>query len=150
MLLKHHPDKAGRGEAGPLSLRTQGAFTTLSDPAKRRAYDSQCDFDDAVPSGSEPIASVADFLSLYRPVFQRNARFSNKKPVPELGDAGTPADELHRSYAPWHNFDSWRDSTHVAEHGVGSAGGRDEERWVQQQNAKEAKADKEEVYKATE
>ncbi len=66
MLLKYHPDKkAGVAESevhetNPRFLSIQKAYDTLSDPERRRGYDSQFDFDDSIPSGNE----TADFFEV--------------------------------------------------------------------------------------
>lgn len=104
LLLKHHPDKKGGGSAAaaaaetdPVFLAIQKAFDVLSDPDKRRGYDSQFDFDDSIPSGFES----GDFYDVYGPVFKRNARFSTKKPVPQLGDSSTPIARVKAFYKFW-------------------------------------------------
>lgn len=33
---------------------------------------------------------------VYAPVFQRNARFAVKRPVPELGNADTPIEDVYK------------------------------------------------------
>lgn len=71
--LKYHPDKTGRGEEDEVFLLVKAAFDTLSDPMKRRSYDSTVDFDEAIPKeGVEP----DDFYKEYKPVFERNLRFA--------------------------------------------------------------------------
>ena len=61
------------------------AFETLGNPVRRRAFDSVDPlFDDAVPAVL-PREKEADFLAVFGPVFARNARWSNKTPVPLLG-----------------------------------------------------------------
>lgn len=51
--LKHHPDKLGDKytEADKkIWLQVQKAYETLSDPAKRKKYDSSLPFDEKIPS----------------------------------------------------------------------------------------------------
>lgn len=71
MLLIHHPDKTGRGETDPIFLRIQDAYNTLTSTEKRRAYDSQCDFDEKIPDEFDKIEDEAAFYKLYGPVFSR-------------------------------------------------------------------------------
>lgn len=147
-MLKYHPDKRSENskavveqadvdgnDTDPAFLAVQTAFETLSDPAKRRAYDSQFDFDDSIPRGDEVIKTHQDFFDLYGPVFKRNAKFSERKPVPELGDDSTPIEEIVAFYEFWHQFESWRDFSKFDEHNVEDADHREERRWMEKQNA---------------
>jgi DnaJ family protein C protein 2 len=137
--LLYHPDKTGLAEeSNPVFLKVQAAFETLSDPSKRKAYDSTAlTFDDNIPKGNEP---EEEFYDTYRPVFERNLRFdarldpssqnknssnnnkrSSKKKghhhkdrsnrPPEIGDDSTPLEEVHAFYDYWIHFESWRDFT---------------------------------------
>lgn len=82
--LKYHPDKTGRGEEDYVFLKIKEAFDTLSDPAKRRSYDSSVDFDDTIPKeGVVP----KKFFKVYGPVFERNLRFAVHK---TMGDENGP------------------------------------------------------------
>lgn len=111
MVLKYHPDKIGTGESTPkeikeLFLKIQHANEILSNPDKRRGYDSNFHFDEWIPD--EPIPE-SDFYSVYVPIFQSNSRFSENKPCPELGDETTSYEDLMKFYRFWRNFKSWRD-----------------------------------------
>lgn len=72
--LKYHPDKTGRGEEDEVFLLVKAAFDTLSDPTKRRSYDSTVDFDEKIPPEG---VEEADFYTVYGPVFERNLRFAS-------------------------------------------------------------------------
>lgn len=81
MVLKHHPDK--RKAAGePIKEGDNDYFTCitkayemLSDPVKRRAFNSvDPTFDNSVPSKSE---AKDNFFEVFSPVFERNSRWSN-------------------------------------------------------------------------
>jgi hypothetical protein len=62
---------------------------------RRRAFDSVDPlFDDTVPAVLAKDKAEADFFAAFGPVFDRNARWSNKTPVPLLG---MPASKLCRS-----------------------------------------------------
>ncbi|KAE8891663.1 hypothetical protein PF005_g5166 [Phytophthora fragariae] len=152
VLIEHHPDKTGKTENDPNYLAVQKAFTTLMDPQKKRAYDSQCDFDEWIPSGNEKVAENdpqgegKSFYELYGPVFLANARFSENKPVPALGGDDLPIDEVYAFYDFWNKFDSWRDFTHDSEHDVDSAEHRDHKRWMAKKNEAAAKKKKKKEY----
>ncbi|KAL7438068.1 hypothetical protein ACHAXM_006023 [Skeletonema potamos] len=72
--LKYHPDKTGRGEEDEVFLLVKTAFDTLSDPMKRRSYDSTCHFDESIPPEG---VEEQDFYTVYGPVFERNLRFAS-------------------------------------------------------------------------
>jgi hypothetical protein len=105
-LLLYHPDKgSAKYDSDTVFLAVQKAYDILSDKTKRRAYDSTNEFDDTIPSG-EP---VEDFYATYGPVFRANARFAEKLPVPDLGDADSSEKSVEAFYAYWVRFESWRD-----------------------------------------
>lgn len=148
-VLMYHPDKAqfktsdGK-EDRTVFLKIQEAFNVLSNETKRRAYDSQLPFDESIPTEEKVQKALAKgphkFFKLFAPVFQRNARFGIKKPVPNLGDMETPMMEVYKFYEYWVNFESWRDFTGVgAEHKPEDAGSREEKRWMQKENERVAK-----------
>lgn len=170
LVLKLHPDKqqatsggtpspgtpttpgGNRDQAGPtdpLFLAIQKAYDVLSNPDKRRAYDSKYEFDDAIPSGQEKLAPPGqgfkgqyrlsgDFFQIYGPVFERNGRFSVRQPVPKLGNASTAMESVEAFYAFWFTFESWREFTGSTEHDPNDAEFREEKRWMQKENKKEA------------
>lgn len=91
--LKYHPDKTGRGEEDEVFLLVKAAFDTLSDPVKRRSYDSTVDFDESIPKEG---VDETEFYDVYGPVFERNLRFASfndpaKQAVKEGGDMASPA-----------------------------------------------------------
>ncbi|RUP49003.1 DnaJ domain-containing protein [Jimgerdemannia flammicorona] len=145
-VLKHHPDK--KAATGGLNDDAffkciQRAFDTLMDPVKRRQYDS-VDFGMADEDTNVPSAKASgDFFKLWRPVFEREARFSNKQPVPQLGDINTPHNEVEEFYAFWHNFDSWRSFEWLDKEDV-DGDNRDNKRFQEKKNrAERAKLKKE-------
>jgi DnaJ homolog subfamily C member 2 len=148
-VLLYHPDKqqntaACEEDARAIFLKIQEANTVLSNDDKRRAYDSQLDFDDSIPTEEETKAAckqgLAAFCQLYDPIFKLNARFAVSKPVPSLGDHSSSMQQVFQFYDYWIKFDSWRDFTNVnREHNPDSATSRDEKRWMMKENERVAK-----------
>ena len=107
-LLLYHPDKgSAKYDTDAVFLAVQKAYDILSDKTKRRAYDSTNEFDDTIPSGDHE--DGFDFYATYGPVFRANARFAEKLPVPDLGDADSSEKSVEAFYAYWVRFESWRD-----------------------------------------
>ncbi|XP_066580199.1 dnaJ homolog subfamily C member 2 [Amia ocellicauda] len=150
MVLKHHPDK--RKAAGEQIVEGDNDYFTcitkaieiLSDPVKRRAFDSvDPTFDNAVPTKSE---AKENFFEVFAPVFDRNARWTSKKHVPKLGDMNASFEEVDSFYSFWYNFDSWREFSYLDEEEKEKAECRDERRWIEKQNrASRAQRKKEEM-----
>lgn len=146
LVLVHHPDKLTdpTDEQRKHFLLIQEAFEIISDPEKKRRYESTIDFDDSIPEGFKK-GNSAEFFNVFGPVFKRNARWSSKPRVPELGDEETAMESVKRFYDFWHNFDSWRDPLAIAEqdeielHNLEEAECREERRWMERENAKIAK-----------
>ncbi|KAJ0015333.1 hypothetical protein NQD34_008953 [Periophthalmus magnuspinnatus] len=150
IVLKHHPDK--RKAAGEQIVEGDNDYFTcitkaieiLSDPVKRRAFDSvDPTFDNMVPSKSE---GKENFFEVFGPVFERNARWSSKKHVPKLGMLESTFEEVDNFYSFWYNFDSWREFSYLDEEEKEKAECRDERRWIEKQNrASRAQRKKEEM-----
>lgn len=146
-VLLYHPDKmqnSGNSDDRSIFLKIQEAFSTLLDEKKRRAYDSQLDFDESVPTLAEiknaSKVSANHYCSFVGPFFVVNARFAERKPVPSIGDDQTSIDQVYQFYDYWVKFDSWRDFTNVnCEHNPDSATSREEKRWMIKENDRNAK-----------
>jgi DnaJ family protein C protein 2 len=174
--LKYHPDKEGANKESkegddPVFLKVKEAFETLSDAAKKKAYDSTADFDDSFPSASD-VMTDSTFYKVFGEIFERNLRFAaendpdqaqaaavrkkknkkgknSKKSGPMvLGDDNTSISEVHDFYDYWVKFQSWRDYTlaasKVTEHDTELAGDRYEKRWMEKEIGRKAKAMKKE------
>lgn len=77
----------------------------LSDPIKRRQYDS---VDEKANICMPSKKDTTDFYKQWNEVFESEARFSNQHPVPNLGNEHSTKEEVEGFYNFWYNFDSWR------------------------------------------
>ncbi|XP_070558793.1 dnaJ homolog subfamily C member 2-like [Ptychodera flava] len=138
-VLKHHPDK----RKGSMEPRKDGdddyfscitkAYEILGNPQKRKSYDSvDPEFDDFVPFANQE--SKDNFYKVFTPVFNRNARWSNKKRVPKLGDKDASRDDVMDFYDFWYEFDSWREYSYQDEEEKEKGQDRDERKWIDKQN----------------
>eukprot|EP01061_Rhynchopus_euleeides_P042262 TRINITY_DN73783_c0_g1_i1.p2 TRINITY_DN73783_c0_g1~~TRINITY_DN73783_c0_g1_i1.p2 ORF type:complete len:610 (+),score=343.76 TRINITY_DN73783_c0_g1_i1:52-1881(+) len=130
--LETHPDKTGGDDT--LFKSVQVAGEVLTNPLKRKAYDSSLPFDDSIPPAK---VLPENFYSAYRPVFHRNSKWYlyGKEKCPELGDDKTPMEEVDSFYSFWLAFKSWRDFSHsAAEHDLEQAEYREERRWMEREN----------------
>ncbi|KAF7727440.1 DnaJ (Hsp40), sub C, member 2 [Apophysomyces ossiformis] len=113
-VLKHHPDKKvsqGGIDDDSFFKCISKAYECLSDPSKRRLYDS---VDYGIPDPQVPkLKKTDDFFTVFRPIFELEARFSNKSNVPVLGDLDSSEEDVMRFYDFWYNFDSWRTFDHL-------------------------------------
>ena len=115
-------------------LKLKEAYDTLSDPEKRKKYDSTIVFDDSIP---EDIPyNENNFFSTFGPVFLQNSIWSKKKPVPKLGDMNSPLQKVKLFYKFWHNFQSWRDFSVEGEYDLEEATSRFEKRQMLKENKK--------------
>lgn len=118
-------------------LLIQDAYEALIDPVFRRQYDSGLPFDESLPSASDVDSTdPQSFFKVFSPVFAANARWSSKKPVPDLGCLSSSAKEVNRFYQFWLHFDTTRDFATKDEYDTSEAECREERRWMERQNQK--------------
>jgi len=141
-VLKHHPDKKAANQTPIPGLNEQDYFTcitkayeTLSTVEGRRAFDSVDEtFNDNIPTSFN--STKQDFFKIFGPSFLGNSRWSNVKPVPQLGSMESTLDEVNAFYSFWYEFDSWREFSYLDEEEKERAENREERRWMEQQNRK--------------
>ncbi|KZT01331.1 DnaJ-domain-containing protein [Laetiporus sulphureus 93-53] len=146
-VLKHHPDKkagvAGDSNDDAFFKCIQKAFEVLTKPERRRQFDSVDPYYEAlesdVPTASE-LKSAKDtqyFFKVFTPVFEREARFSRKQPVPMLGSYDDTKGKIEEFYDFWYNFDSWRSFEYLDKEVNEGSDNRDDKRYTEKKNKSE-------------
>lgn len=138
LALKFHPDKLGdkiTEQDKAMWLKIQDAYETLSDPVKRKRYDSSLPFNESIPQEGD-WTDEKSFYEVFSAVFNRNSMWAKKKPVPNLGDDSTPLAEVKKFYKYWDNFDSWREFSQYDEYDLNEAQDRYERRYMDNENRK--------------
>jgi len=156
-VLKHHPDKkagvAGDSNDDSFFKCIQKAFEVLINPERRRQFDSVDPYfellEQDVPTASQ-IKNAKDpnaaFFKLFAPVFEREARFSRKQPVPMLGAYEDPKEAVEGFYDFWYNFDSWRSYEYLDKEVNEGSDNRDDKRYTEKKNKSErARRKKEDI-----
>lgn len=137
-VLKHHPDKkaaSGKDENDNFFKCIQRAHETLTDPIKRRQFDSVDEAADVEPpSKKETQKKAGNFYKLWGKVFDAEGRFSKKQPVPALGNEDSTRDHVEGFYNFWYNFDSWRSFEYLDEDVPDDNENRDQKRHVERKN----------------
>lgn len=135
-MLKHHPDKkaaAGKAQDDNFFKCIQKATEVLSDPTKRRQFDSVDENADVEPP-SKKEAQGSKFYKLWGKVFESEGRFSKNQPVPKLGDDKSTKEDVETFYNFWYNFDSWRSFEYQDEDVPDDTESRDQRRHIEKKN----------------
>ncbi|SBS90746.1 DNA-binding chaperone, putative [Plasmodium malariae] len=132
---KYNIEKLTEEEKKLMFLKIQDSYTILSDKILRKQYDSSVPFDEYIPTLIE-LEEASNFYEFLRPVFKRNAKWSAKKPVPDIGDENTHIESVKYFYDFWYNFVNWRDFSYQNEYDYEEAECREERRWMERENKK--------------
>jgi len=137
-VLKHHPDKkaaSGKDENDNFFKCIQRAHEILSDPVKRRQFDSVDEAAEKEPPSKKDVQKKpGNFYKLWGPVFEAEARFSKKQPAPKIGNDNSTREEVEGFYDFFYNFDSWRTFEYLDEDVPDDNENRDQKRHVERKN----------------
>ncbi|KAI9513502.1 DnaJ-domain-containing protein [Russula earlei] len=147
-VLKHHPDKkagaVGNSNDDAFFKCIQKANDVLTHPEKRRQFDSVDPYYDLLEADVPTTQQVTKaknpnsaFFKLFAPVFEREARFSRKKPVPLLGEYSDSKEVVETFYDFWYNFDSWRSFEYLDKEVNEGSDNRDDKRYTEKKNKTE-------------
>lgn len=89
------------------------------------------EFDDDLPTDSQ---IKNDYYNIFNKYFKLNARWSEKKNVPEFGNDNSTRDEVDAFYNFWYDFESWREFSYLDEEDKEKGQDRDERRWIEKEN----------------
>ncbi|KAL8694660.1 MAG: hypothetical protein Q9218_000755 [Villophora microphyllina] len=137
-VLRHHPDKraaTGSSEDDSFFKCIQKAHEILTDPVKRRQFDSVDENADVDPPSKKAASkSPSAFYKLWGPVFESEGRFSKVQPVPMLGNDKSSKEDVEQFYNFWFNFESWRSFEYQDEDVPDDNENRDQKRHVERKN----------------
>ncbi|EIN14443.1 DnaJ-domain-containing protein [Punctularia strigosozonata HHB-11173 SS5] len=146
-VLKHHPDKkagsAGETNDDAFFKCIQKAMEVLTHPEKRRQFDSvdpyYQELEEEAPTASQfkNMKDPSQFFKAFGEVFEREARFSNKQPVPMLGGYDDSKEKVEAFYDFWYNFDSWRSFEYLDKEVNEGSDSRDDKRYTEKKNRSE-------------
>ncbi|KAI9231117.1 MAG: hypothetical protein BYD32DRAFT_467463 [Podila humilis] len=152
-VLVHHPDKKSGASGGSSSHDDaffkclQKSYEILSDPVKRRQYDSV----DNIPEDAyNPLKDGVDldFIEAWKPVFEREIRFSvkDRHAAPTIGTMDSTKAEVEKFYGFWYDFESWRSFEYLDKEEGDGPENRDDKRYMEKKNkAERAKLKKEDI-----
>ncbi|KAJ5885389.1 hypothetical protein N7495_009899 [Penicillium taxi] len=136
-VLRHHPDKKAasgqRDENDSFFKCIQKATELLLDPVRRRQFDSVDEAAEVEPPTKKQVQK-GNMYKLWGPVFKAEGRFSNKQPVPQLGNEDSTQEEVESFYNFWYALDSWRSFEYLDEDVPDDGESRDQKRHVEKKN----------------
>ncbi|EIW79835.1 DnaJ-domain-containing protein [Coniophora puteana RWD-64-598 SS2] len=154
-VLKHHPDKkAGQSHTtndDGFFKCIQKAHEVLTNAERRRQFDSvdpellaeeeddpsSSQYQKLLKTKKDAGAEQTLFFKTFVPIFEREARFSKKQPVPMLGQYEDGKAAVEGFYNFWYDFDSWRSFEYLDKEVNEGSDSRDDKRYTEKKNKSE-------------